>query len=326
VKLKFYFLKKTFIVYYLLRKVTIKLLIKVKFKQKNHDLLVGKEGATAKYCYSVWLRHLYLSRSNCISRHPKIVAEIGPGSSIGVGLAALISGSSQYLALEKVHFISNNKILELFDDIVNLFEKNQPIFGPDVFPNLKPFLDSYEFPFSCLELDHLEKALNPVRIENIRKKIEVFSVTGENNNVISYIVPWDERPNLKVNNVDMILSQAVLEHVDELEGVYKCMNKWLNTDGIISHQVDFRHHKTSFTWNGHWLYTQKEFDLLRGDESFLVNRLPWSAHKSKIKTNGFNLCFTKKVISKSIIKIDDCSIDLEPSDLSTSGVYFLAKK
>mgnify|MGYP006309256093 CR=1 FL=1 len=46
----------------------------------------------ARYCYSVWLRHLVLANQNTQFNIPKIVAEIGPGASLGVGLAALISG------------------------------------------------------------------------------------------------------------------------------------------------------------------------------------------------------------------------------------------
>ena len=59
-----------------------------------------KTGGTdsARYCYSVWLRHLAMAHTNGLPTSPKIVAELGPGDSIGMGLAALIAGTEKYFA------------------------------------------------------------------------------------------------------------------------------------------------------------------------------------------------------------------------------------
>src|SRR5258706_2920262 len=51
----------------------------------------------ARYCYSVWLRHLAHVRAAGLAANPASVLELGPGASIGVGLAALLSGSSTYV-------------------------------------------------------------------------------------------------------------------------------------------------------------------------------------------------------------------------------------
>ena len=59
---------------------------------------------SARYCYTVWLRHLSIVQGTGLSTTPKVVAELGPGHSIGIGLAALISGAEQYYGLDAVQY------------------------------------------------------------------------------------------------------------------------------------------------------------------------------------------------------------------------------
>ena len=49
----------------------------------------GSGGAySAKYCYSVYLRHMVMVKKSNLNTSPKVVAELGPGDSLGVGLMA----------------------------------------------------------------------------------------------------------------------------------------------------------------------------------------------------------------------------------------------
>ena len=48
---------------------------------------------TAAYCYSVWLRHLSIITKAVPNFAPKVVVELGPGDSLGLGCAALLSGA-----------------------------------------------------------------------------------------------------------------------------------------------------------------------------------------------------------------------------------------
>ncbi len=59
---------------------------------------------SARYCYSVWLRHLALLVQHGFTVKGAQIGELGPGDSIGIGLAALISGGARYVGLDIVPF------------------------------------------------------------------------------------------------------------------------------------------------------------------------------------------------------------------------------
>jgi len=76
---------------------------------------------SARYCYSVWLRHLVMAKRNGLGPFPRVVAELGPGDSLGIGLAALLSGCDRYFALDVVDHANARSNLEIFDELVELF-------------------------------------------------------------------------------------------------------------------------------------------------------------------------------------------------------------
>jgi hypothetical protein len=127
--------------------------------------------SSARYCYSVWLRHLTMARNNGLNPHPSVVAELGPGDSLGIGLAALISGCEKYFALDIVEFADTDRNLKIFDDLVELFRKKEPVPGLDEFPEVKPRLERYDFPGDILDESRLKNALEESRLANIRKSI-----------------------------------------------------------------------------------------------------------------------------------------------------------
>ena len=97
----------------------------------------GGTGGTdsAEYCYSLWLRHLVMAyKHGLLNKLPNVVAEVGPGDSLGVGLAALISGSNKYYAFDIVEYLNNTRNLEIFDQLVDLFKHRQILPTEDEFP------------------------------------------------------------------------------------------------------------------------------------------------------------------------------------------------
>jgi hypothetical protein len=87
----------------------------------------------------------------------------------------------------------------------------------------------------------------------------------------------------------MLISQAVLEHVDDLASSYRAMRLWIKPDGLLSHTIDFRCHSTARAWSGHWRYSDRVWKLIRGRRSYLLNREPYSTHLRLLAENGFTV-------------------------------------
>ena len=196
---------------------------------------------TARYCYSVWLRHLVVAAKHGLNHNPQTVAELGPGDSLGMGLAALITGSEKYYGFDVLEHWNVETNLKIFDELVELFEQRTDIPGDDEFPKVKPQLDDYAFPSEFLDEDRMRRALDPARLERIRR-----SIKDQNNpeSVVQYKVPWYDTGIMQTESCDMIFSQAVLEHVDDIPNTYTAMRQWLKPDGYMTH--------TSSTWPEFW--------------------------------------------------------------------------
>jgi len=243
-------------------------------------------GATssARYCYSVWLRHLVTAAANGLKVPPRVVAELGPGNSLGIGLAALLSGAERYHAFDVVPHAQVKRSLAVLDELIALFQARADIPGPDEFPQVHPLLPSYAFPRHLLDDGALTAALAPDRLARIR-----YSVLHQNaaDSMIDYRTRWFDDRAIERESVDLLVSQAVLEHIDDLPGTYRAMRLWLKPDGLTSHDVDFRAHSTARFWNGHWKYSDRVWKLIRGRRSYLLNREPYSTHLRLLRENGF---------------------------------------
>ena len=67
-----------------------------------HGKLDKMSAADAEFCYSLFLRHYSYVAPYFENGIPKVVAELGPGSSLGMGLCALLLGADTYYALDIV--------------------------------------------------------------------------------------------------------------------------------------------------------------------------------------------------------------------------------
>jgi hypothetical protein len=267
-----------------------------------------------------------MAKKNGLNPNPKIVAELGPGDSLGIGLSALISGCDKYFAFDVVEHANVERNLKIFDEIVELFRKMENIPDANEFPKVKPYLESYDFPKDILNNDRLATSLEKKRIDRIRNSIADFNA---NNSMIKYKVPWDGDSSLEKNSIDMIYSQAVLEHVDYLCEAYKSMRLWLKPSGYISHQIDFKCHGTADEWNGHWGYSDFVWKLIRGGRAYLLNREPHSTHISILSAEGYKIVCDMKFKSDSRLTLDDLAIkfkDISNDDLTTSGAFIQAVK
>jgi hypothetical protein len=281
---------------------------------------------SARYCYSVWLRHLIMARDHGLNTAPRTVAELGPGDSLGIGLAALLSGAEKYFAFDVVAHAGPEKNLQVFDALVELFNNRAAIPGDAEFPRVKPYLDSYAFPAEVLTEARLSAALQENRLQRIRESLR-HPVGAEA--MIDYKVPWFDSGVLRQDCVDMIYSQAVLEHVDDLPNVYRAMYLWLKPGGFVSHQIDYKCHNTATEWNGHWAYSDAVWRMMRGRRPYLLNRAPHSEHIRLLREQGFGIVAEKKVHTASKLaraQLAGRFKDLSADDLTTSGAFILAQK
>jgi len=281
---------------------------------------------SARYCYSVWLRHLVLAASSGRLRAgvPRSVAELGPGDSVGIGIAALLSGAERYYALDLLPYSDLMRSRALLEELVGLFRARATIPGEDEFPALKPALADLSFPFALLRDDALRAALDPTRLASIGEAIDR---AADAPTLIVYQAPWNDPAVIRPSSVDFIFSQAVLEHVDDLEAVYAAMRTWLAPGGLMSHQVDFRSHRKADTWDGHWTYSDLAWKVVVGRRAFLLNREPYSRHLELLWRNGFEVVLDRPVRAESSLHRERLAPRfrvLSDLDRTTSGAYFLA--
>ncbi len=290
--------------------------------------IMRKTGGTdsARYCYAVWLRHLVLVNASGRMRPgvPRIVAELGPGDSIGIGVAALLCGAEKYYAFDVVKYSDLSRTREILGELARMFANREPIPGEKEFPALNPGLDSYEFPHDLLCDDSMRAALSPQRVAAIESAIEH---AGDAPSMIQYQAPWNDPAVVPPGSVDMIYSQAVLEHVNDLEGAYAAMRRWLKPGGVMSHQIDYKCHRKADTWNGHWTYSDIAWRVVIGRRSYLLNRAPHSRHLSLLRECGFDIVSSRTIRSGSVLRKSQLAPrfrDLAEDDLSTSGAYIVA--
>lgn len=278
---------------------------------------------TAEYCYSVWLRHLVLAGQSGLNTDPEAVGELGPGASLGVGICALLTGANTYYGLDAAHYANRTLSAGLIPELVEMLKQRTTIPGAG---SHKPELESVAFPADILTDERLDAALRSDRVEAITRAV----LNGEADGIsVHYVAPWDDPSIVPAQSLDMILSQAVLEHVDALPPIYSAMYHWLRPGGFISHQIDYKSHETSTAWDGHWAYSDFVWELLNGKRPKVINRLPHSSHMSTVEDTG--LTMSKVIMVKteptlSRAKLAPRFAQLTDADLACSGAFIQAYK
>jgi SAM-dependent methyltransferase len=251
------------------------------------------------------------------------IAEIGPGDSLGIGLSAIYTGASNYYAFDVLEHANTKK-----NEVINSELKQYFICHKDI-PNTErqkftaPSLPIYSFTEALKEYS---KEYYESKSNEIRKAL----IKGNSNEVnIQYIVPWMNSDKKDLKNIDLIFSQAVMEHVDDIEYAYREMFNWLRPGGVISHQVDFKTHEMTSEWNGHWFIGDAMWELLSHGRKYPMNRLPLSNHIQMIENAGFEIVFIKPVEKANSFKGQSPKVPnvvFTESDLFTSGALIQAIK
>ena len=290
---------------------------------------IGTGGTNdASYCYGVWLKHLVLLHEQGLRAVPDTVAELGPGDSLGIGLAAMLSGVNHYCALDVVRHANVESNLAIFDQLLRLFiaRAARPKKG---WPDFDEYLDDRLFPSHILDEATLSRSFAPARLSRIRAALA--NGGGEDDGIsIRYMVPWTDEDVVERDSVDLLFSHSVLEHVVDLESTYHAMRAWLKPGGWMSHQVDFKCHGLSKEWNGFREYPEAVWKLIVGKRPFLLNREPWSVHEGLLEAHGFDVVRVMKqyIRDRGLHRTQLSSRwrDLSDDDLTCSGAFVQARK
>jgi methyltransferase family protein len=279
---------------------------------------------SARYCYSVWLRHLVMAARHGLNVDPRHVTELGPGDSIGVGLAALACGAETYSAADFVAHAFAERDLHVLAEITDLLLKRTPVPDEQEFPRVEPRLEHYAFPSHILTEERMTAALAPGRLQRIRAAV---AERGSEDSIIRYCAPWLGAGVIERASQDLVLSQAVLEHVDQLTEAYAAMREWLKPSGYMSHAIDFSSHESAWTWDGHWRYGDVRWKLARGKGLWSINREPYSTHAQLIRQSGFEIVCC--VPTRSAPSFDRRAIaarfrDMPEDDRSISQAFVIA--
>ncbi len=287
---------------------------------------VGTGGTvSARYCYSVYLRHLVLAARHGLTTDPRTVVELGPGDSLGIGLMAMLTGAEQYYGVDAVRHAARETNLGVFDELITLLGAREPVPSGGEYAEILPELDDYAFPFRLLGDARLNQSLAPDRLARLRLQLAGDLTTG----AIRYLAPMGQMSEIPSDSVDVVLSQAVMEHVDQLAEVYAECFRCLKKNGYMSHQIDLRCHETAPEWNGHWKYSNLIWRLMRGRRPWFVNRHPCSTHLGLVSQSGFDLSAKISQPGADGIERDQLAsafATLSDNDLQTAGLYLLATK
>jgi SAM-dependent methyltransferase len=237
----------------------------------------------------------------------------------------LLTGAERYYALDAVRHASTETNLVVFDELIKLLMVQAPIPSGGKFTEILPELDDYCFPTDILSEARLTQALAPQRLKRLRNYLVGNLTAGP----IYYLAPMGRMNEIPSNSVDLIISQAVMEHVDQLNEIYTECFRSLKPGGFMSHQIDLRCHETAPEWNGHWKYSEVTWRLMRGGRPWFINRQPCSTHLRLVKQVGFSLCTEIRQFGSfgiSTKQLASCFHSLSESDLKTSGIFILANK
>jgi SAM-dependent methyltransferase len=251
-----------------------------------YDRTAGGHTASASYCYGVWLKHLALLREQGMAEVPRSVLEIGPGDSLGAGLAALISGAQEYAAVDTVRHAGVASTRAVMKELVALFQARapRPVKG---WPDFDACLDERLFPSRILTEKTLGHTLAPERLAALA--FAVSRLDSQPQHQALRYATWADLATLGEPRADLIFSHVVLCVVDDLDRLYGRCAKWLKPGGWMSHQTAFDSLGVTREWNGHLRYSEAEWFAISGRRPFFVNRERLSTHLRLLDKHGFDV-------------------------------------
>jgi SAM-dependent methyltransferase len=251
------------------------------------------------YCLNVvknWEKALINYTGNLSPFTSKNIIELGPGPDLGTGIIMLASGSKSYTAVDK------NKLIN----------STPPVFYNILLSRLK-------------ELPGYEKAKNAV--DNILEQRfdEDFCYIHDSSFNLESV------PDKKY---DILVSQAVLEHITDINKVFEILSHKLRPNSIMVNEVDLGTH-TALIRDLDPLnllrYSDSVWNLLKFDGS--PNRLRAADYRNILKQLGFtkiNICKLKVLVEEYVERLkpylSNRFKNYSDEDVGIKSFYLLATK
>jgi hypothetical protein len=216
--------------------------------------------------------------------------------------------------------------------LIELFARRAPIPNDHEFPYVKPKLDSYEFPHEALPEQLLAETLSDTRLQAIRRAVREIRTGGAEviaPPVVKYHPEWVLASAEPDEQLDLVFSQAALEHADNLWATHWTMYRWVRPGGFVSHHIDFTSHDFAQDWNGHWTYSDFVWSLIVGRRAYAINREPCSAHLKLLAAAGFHVVSSDRSTADSRISPHNVAArfsGLTEQDLITTNLFVQARR
>lgn len=286
----------------------------------------GGGTVSAKYCYGVWVKHLTLLWRHGMRAMPAAVVELGPGSSVGTGVAALLSGAESYVGIDAKRHLRDAVNWQVFHELVHLFEMRaaRPHRG---WPDFDDCLDARLFPGHILTEGRLAVLLAPERVARLAECLAGASLSSKGG-PIRYGT-WDDEVAPGAGEVDLIFSHVVLCHVDDLDALYARCARMMKPGAWMSHQTEFSSLGTTPEWNGHRRYGDLAWKVIRGRRPYFINREPLATHLALLDRHGFDVVEVQRGKRADGITRQQLAprwSGISDDDLDTYGAYLIARK
>lgn len=286
---------------------------------------------SARYCYGAWLRHAISIAEAVPDLRLRVIAELGPGDSLGLGIAALLSGVERYVALDVLAHTNVDANVRILSSLTELFRASADIPGEDEFPELYPRVADRGFPARALAALGLVPDVSDSRVNSIRRALLDSNGSAPADALLRYLCPWPTA-SLESGSIDLIVTQAVLQDMDHWHGAdalstaFEAMSRWLKPGGAMSHQVNLAFPDTEH-WNQHWSYGELAWTIIRGKRPYYVNRVPASEYLRLCEQYGFEVAAVHPVMTDEgvpRVKLPRRFRNLPSSDYTTRAVHFVA--